>query len=159
MRELRDTVETKDQEINILKQMLTCSKTNPDESPSTPLTDYKHTPQEALLGTAAQGTDPQDPENPSSNTNASAVTTSYAGQHQKYVENKARIGILMKVRSNQLDRTHSLSTLEKKFRSNIDDLLEENLEFWLRFSTSVHQVQKFQSSIEDLKFELKRIRD
>ncbi|KAG5018898.1 hypothetical protein JHK87_014753 [Glycine soja] len=159
VRELRDTVETKDQEINILQQMLTCSKTNPDESPSTPLTDYKHTPQEALLGTAAQGTDPQDPENPSSNTNASAVTTSYAGQHQKYVENKARIGILMKVRSNQLDRTHSLSTLEKKFRSNMDDLLEENLEFWLRFSTSVHQVQKFQSSIQDLKFELKTIRD
>ncbi|KAH1110633.1 hypothetical protein AAZX31_04G092500 [Glycine max] len=159
VRELKDTVETKDQEINILQQKLTCSETNPDESPCTPVTDYKYTPQEALLGTAAQGTDPQDPENPSSNTDAIAVSTSYAGKHQQYVENKGRIGILVKVRPNQLDKSHSLSTLEKKFRSNIDDLLEENLEFWLRFSTSVHQVQKFQSSIEDLKFELKRIRD
>nr|KYP47244.1 Laminin subunit alpha-2 [Cajanus cajan] len=57
------------------------------------------------------------------------------------------------------DKCHDLSDLEKKFRSDIDDLLEENLEFWLRFSTSVHQIQKFQNSIQDLKAELKLIRE
>ncbi|TKY74435.1 NETWORKED 2A [Spatholobus suberectus] len=167
VKELKDTVETKDKEINILQQKLTCSETNPDENPCTTLTDCNYTPQEALLGTAAQGTDTQDPENPSSNTGVNAVSTSYAEQHQQHVENKGKFGIgmspgkaiLVKVRTNQLVKSHSLSTLEKKFRSDIDDLLEENLEFWLRFSTSVHQIQKFQNSIQDLKFELTKIRD
>ncbi|XP_029126717.1 protein NETWORKED 2A [Cajanus cajan] len=160
VRELKDTVEIKDKEINILQQKLSCSETNPDESHYTTLTDYNHTPQEALL----QGIDSQDPENPSSNTDASAVSTSYA--NQQHVENKEKVGIsmshgktiLVKVKTNQLGKSHSLSNLEKKFRSDIDDLLEENLEFWLRFSTSVHQIQKFQNSIKDLRFELRKIR-
>ncbi|KAL2339992.1 hypothetical protein Fmac_007932 [Flemingia macrophylla] len=148
VRELKDTVETKDKEINILQQKLTCSETNPINCPWTTLTDYNHTPQEVLL----QGIDTQDHENPFSNT--------------CHVEKNGKVGIgmsrgkaiLVKVSSKQFG-DHSLSNLEKKFRSEIDDLLEENLEFWLRFSTSVHQIQKFQNSIKDLKFELKRIRD
>lgn len=127
-----------------------------------------YTPQEALPGTAVQETNTQDPENPSSNTDASVVSsTSYAENHFLHVENNQNIGIgmprgktiLVKVRANQLSKSHSLSSLEKKFRSGIDGLLEENLEFWLRFSTSAHQIQKFQSSIQDLKFELREIRD
>ncbi|RDX86670.1 Protein NETWORKED 2A, partial [Mucuna pruriens] len=157
IRELKDTVETKDKEINILQQKLTCSGTSPEDSPCTPLIDYNYTPQEALVGTEAQETDSQDPENPSSNTDVSADSTSYAEQHQQ-VGNKGKIGILVKVRTNEPHKSHSLSTLEKKFRSDIDHLLEENLEFWLRFSTSVHQVRKFQNSIEDLKLELRKIR-
>nr|KYP70070.1 hypothetical protein KK1_009278 [Cajanus cajan] len=119
VRELKDTVEIKDKEINILQQKLSY---------------------------------------------ASAVSTSYA--NQQHVENKEKVGIsmshgktiLVKVKTNQLGKSHSLSNLEKKFRSDIDDLLEENLEFWLRFSTSVHQIQKFQNSIKDLRFELRKIR-
>jgi hypothetical protein len=37
--------------------------------------------------------------------------------------------------------------------------LKENLEFWLRFSTSVHQIQKFQTSIQDLHAELQKLKD
>ncbi|KAK7410470.1 hypothetical protein VNO78_01273 [Psophocarpus tetragonolobus] len=159
IRELKDTVQTKDKEINILQQKLTCSDTNSEESPFSSLRDNNYTPQEALLVTAAKGTDPQDPENPSSNTEASVVSSSFAKQRHLYVDTGGRIGILVKMRANQRDRSHSLSTLEKKFRSDIDHLLEENLEFWLRFSTTVHPIQTFQNSIEDLKFELKKLRD
>jgi len=161
VRELKDTVETKEKEINILQQKLTCSETNPEESSRTTLPDYNYTPQEALLGIAPHETDTQDPEHPSSNTDAGAggVSTSDADQHPQNADKKTKIGILVKVTSNRHNRSHSLSILEKKFRSAIDRLLEENLEFWLRFSTSVHQIQKFQSSIQDLKCELTNIRD
>jgi cell division protein FtsB len=37
--------------------------------------------------------------------------------------------------------------------------LKENLEFWSRFSTSVHQIQKFQTSIQDLHAELQKLKD
>ncbi|XP_014499291.2 protein NETWORKED 2A-like, partial [Vigna radiata var. radiata] len=157
IRELKDTVETKEKEINILQQKLTCSETNPEESPRIALPDYNHTPQEALLGIAPHETETQDTENPTSNTGAGS--TSDADHHHQCVDKKTKIGILVKVTSSQHNRSRSLSILEKKFRSAINILLEENLEFWLRFSTSVHQTQKFHDSIEDLKCELKSVRD
>ncbi|XP_061352488.1 protein NETWORKED 2A-like [Gastrolobium bilobum] len=165
VRELKDTVATKDKEINTLQQKLTCSETNPDESPRTTITEYKYTPQEALLQNAAQGdNNMQDHEIQSSNIDASVVSTSFGEQHHN-VENTGNIGIspanviLVKMKANQVDKQQSLSPLEKRFRSDIDDLLEENLEFWLRFSTSIHQIQKFQNSIHDLKSELRKIKD
>ncbi|KFK36436.1 hypothetical protein AALP_AA4G124200 [Arabis alpina] len=50
------------------------------------------------------------------------------------------------------------STVEDKVRTDIDAVLEENLEFWLRFSTSVHQIQKYQTTVQDLKSELSKLR-
>ncbi|CAL1395457.1 unnamed protein product [Linum trigynum] len=52
-----------------------------------------------------------------------------------------------------------ISVVEQKIRSEIDNLLEENLEFWLRFSTSFHQIRKFQNSVHDLKGELAQLMD
>ncbi|XP_019100875.1 PREDICTED: protein NETWORKED 2A-like [Camelina sativa] len=51
-----------------------------------------------------------------------------------------------------------ISTVEDKVRTDIDAVLEENLEFWLRFSTSVHQIQKYQTTVQDLKSELSKLR-
>lgn len=42
------------------------------------------------------------------------------------------------------------SPLEEKFRRDIDTLLEENLEFWMKFSSSLQRVQEFQSKYDDL---------
>ncbi|KAF5740146.1 hypothetical protein HS088_TW11G00212 [Tripterygium wilfordii] len=63
-------------------------------------------------------------------------------------------------RETKIQHFHSVpSPVEEKFRSEIDELLEENLEFWLRFSTSFHQIRKFQTSIHDLKAELLQLKD
>ncbi|EMS65508.1 hypothetical protein TRIUR3_19493 [Triticum urartu] len=43
------------------------------------------------------------------------------------------------------------SPLEEKFRRDIDTLLEENLEFWMKFSSSMGRVQEFQNKYEDLR--------
>ncbi|KAL5705366.1 hypothetical protein ACHQM5_023676 [Ranunculus cassubicifolius] len=52
----------------------------------------------------------------------------------------------------------AVSTLEEKFRRDIDELLEENLEFWLRFSGLFQEIQKFQTSIEDLQSDYKKLK-
>ncbi|KAL9668466.1 hypothetical protein QQ045_006000 [Rhodiola kirilowii] len=51
------------------------------------------------------------------------------------------------------------SEIEEKFRMQIDELLEENLNFWLRFSSSFNQVQKFQTEVEDLQSEIVKLED
>ncbi|KAL0794655.1 hypothetical protein Bca101_066032 [Brassica carinata] len=50
-----------------------------------------------------------------------------------------------------------IPTMEEKVRGDIDAVLEENIEFWLRFSTSVHQIQKYQTAVQDLKAELSKL--
>jgi predicted nucleic acid-binding Zn-ribbon protein len=150
VKELKDVVATKDEEINILQKKLSYSERNLDESPRTPFTE------EAFLENAAQGDNMQGTEVSSSDIGS----TSFGDQHH-HVENTGNIDIrtrLILVREKQSYKNRSLSPLEKKIRSEIDDLLEENLEFWLRFSTSVHQIQKFQESLQDLKAELRKIK-
>ncbi|KAJ9670249.1 hypothetical protein PVL29_026660 [Vitis rotundifolia] len=58
-----------------------------------------------------------------------------------------------------IDQAQPMSATEERFRTNIDTLLEENLDFWLRFSTSVHQIQKFQTEVEDLQTEISKLKE
>ncbi|KAL7192601.1 hypothetical protein ACSBR2_024425 [Camellia fascicularis] len=53
----------------------------------------------------------------------------------------------------------SISPIEEKLRTNIDALLDENLDFWLRFSTSFHQIQKFKTGFQDLQAEISKIKE
>ncbi|XP_076905243.1 kinase-interacting protein 1-like [Bidens hawaiensis] len=51
-----------------------------------------------------------------------------------------------------------ISEIEEKFRTDIDVILDENLDFWLRFSTQFHQVQNFKTEVEDLKREITKVK-
>uniref|UniRef100_A0A0A9D088 Uncharacterized protein n=1 Tax=Arundo donax TaxID=35708 RepID=A0A0A9D088_ARUDO len=57
------------------------------------------------------------------------------------------------------DEEPHVSSLEEKFREEIGRVLEESLDFWLRFSTSYHYMQKFQKSFDKVKAELDRFTD
>nr|XP_016460160.1 PREDICTED: uncharacterized protein LOC107783593 isoform X2 [Nicotiana tabacum] len=63
------------------------------------------------------------------------------------------------IKVTDVDETHSFTTVEEKVRMDIDDLLEENIELWLRFSTSFHQLHKFQTSVQDLQAEIKKVKE
>jgi len=56
-----------------------------------------------------------------------------------------------------IDQPDTISAIEEKLRMHIDELLEENLDFWLKFSTSFHQIQKFETGIKDLQVELLKL--
>lgn len=45
---------------------------------------------------------------------------------------------------------HVASSIEERFRKAVDEQLEENIQFWLRFGTSSQQIQKLQTETEDL---------
>ncbi|KAI8018863.1 Protein NETWORKED 2D [Camellia lanceoleosa] len=53
----------------------------------------------------------------------------------------------------------SISPIEEKLRTNIDALLDENLDFWLRFSTSFHQIQKFKTGFQDLQAKISKFKE
>ncbi|KAI3725693.1 hypothetical protein L1987_65485 [Smallanthus sonchifolius] len=57
-----------------------------------------------------------------------------------------------------IDDPEPFSEIEEKFRTDIDAILDENLDFWLRFSTQFHQVQKFKTEVEDLKREITKVK-
>ncbi|KAF3439202.1 hypothetical protein FNV43_RR17477 [Rhamnella rubrinervis] len=52
-----------------------------------------------------------------------------------------------------------MSAIEEKFRMSIDELLEENLGFWLKFSTSFHKIQQFETEVKDLLSEMSKLED
>ncbi|CAN4114835.1 unnamed protein product [Withania somnifera] len=58
-----------------------------------------------------------------------------------------------------IDQRSSLSPVEEKLRIGIDALLDENLDFWLRFSSAFHQIQKFKTTAQDLQDEISTVRD
>ncbi|PWA69463.1 kinase-interacting protein 1 [Artemisia annua] len=57
-----------------------------------------------------------------------------------------------------IDDPETVSEIEEKFRTDIDAILDENLDFWLRFSTQFHQVQKFKTEVADLKGEIGKVK-
>lgn len=56
------------------------------------------------------------------------------------------------------DKSEIYSEIEVKLRTNIDAILDENLDFWLRFSSTFHQVQKFKTEVEDLQKEIIKVK-
>lgn len=58
-----------------------------------------------------------------------------------------------------LDQQLSTSPIEEKFRAELNALLDENLNFWLRFSTSYHQIQKFDVSFKELEAGVDKMKD
>ncbi|KAI3499895.1 hypothetical protein L1887_35709 [Cichorium endivia] len=57
-----------------------------------------------------------------------------------------------------IPEVETISEIEMKLRTDIDVILDENLDFWMRFSSQFHQVQKFKTEIEDLKGEIGKVK-
>ncbi|CAM8881095.1 unnamed protein product [Rhodiola kirilowii] len=64
-------------------------------------------------------------------------------------------GLRMLLRGDQ----HDVTIINEKFRTVLDHLMEENMDFWLRFSAGIHQIHKFQSTTQDLKAEISKLRE
>lgn len=51
------------------------------------------------------------------------------------------------------------SAVEERFRTSIDELLEENLDFWFRFSSTLCEIQKYQTGVKDLESEVLKLEE
>ncbi|KAG1371628.1 protein NETWORKED 2A [Cocos nucifera] len=63
------------------------------------------------------------------------------------------------IKLQHIDEPQSTCSIEEKFRRDIDVLLEENLHFWLKFSTTFNRIQEFQTTLKDLQSEMEKLRD
>uniref|UniRef100_A0A0A9F0J3 NAB domain-containing protein n=1 Tax=Arundo donax TaxID=35708 RepID=A0A0A9F0J3_ARUDO len=84
---------------------------------------------------------------------ASKINTSLATEDKEIAE------IEEYIKQCQVGDPLARSVAEEKFRAEIDRVLGENLDFWLRFSTSYHQIRNFQKSFEKLKTEMDKLTD
>lgn len=57
-----------------------------------------------------------------------------------------------------IDEQEDLTLVEERFRRDIDKILEENLQFWLRFTSSSDQVHKFQSTFEGILGDIQQLK-
>lgn len=69
------------------------------------------------------------------------------------------IGEIEEYMKNCQNEEPHVSLLEEKFRDEISKVIEESLDFWLRFSTSYRYIQKFQKAFDKAKAELDRLTD
>ncbi|XP_042015955.1 kinase-interacting protein 1-like [Salvia splendens] len=130
MRELKQAIMKRDQEIQHLKQELTLLQGNKDGS------------------NKEVETQP-----PSSNSADQSESESKPESETEELEKEEDIKLIFNVKS------HGVSAVEEGLRMEIDAILDENLDFWLRFSTAFHQVQKFKSEAQDLLEEIAKLRD
>ncbi|KAL4367883.1 hypothetical protein GQ457_05G008250 [Hibiscus cannabinus] len=57
----------------------------------------------------------------------------------------------------KLEMSETDSEIENKFREDIDELLEENLDFWCRYSSTFQEVNMFKSRVKSLSAEVSKI--
>ncbi|PHT64884.1 Kinase-interacting protein 1 [Capsicum annuum] len=129
IRELKSAIMKKDAEIESLRLKLSLVQGNASES-----SDSKEEKQQDLNPSDDRSLKPED--------SAEGVDND---------EQDAKIILI--------DQRSSLSPVEEKLRMGIDALLDENLDFWLRFSSAFHQIQKFKTTAQDLQDEISTLRD
>ncbi|KAK8367307.1 hypothetical protein V6Z11_A02G172300 [Gossypium hirsutum] len=69
----------------------------------------------------------------------------------QYAGPRPNIGVMLS------DQPQPISEIEENFRINIDELLNENLEFWYRFSTVFQELPKFNTGVKDLQAEISKL--
>ncbi|XP_074555714.1 protein NETWORKED 2D-like [Curcuma longa] len=134
--ELKNIIVVKDEEIQMLRQQLVSPKTG-----SVLTVDSWHGQQKVentsdssmcLQNYKPQDSDTADVLNPSSNKSDSIAVSTEKGLAES-------------------------TPIAEKFRRDIDTLIEENFEFWLRFSTSFHHMQELKSKYEDLQTDISKL--
>ncbi|KAJ4966944.1 hypothetical protein NE237_018793 [Protea cynaroides] len=150
LRELKRANAIKDEEINSLRQKLSFLQTSFEDNPDTNIVEFKERQQanqQPIINLLDDQTDEAAVTNDKSIANGTMETYPTAEDEEEEIK------VIL------VDEPHVFSITEEKFRRDIDELLEENLEFWLRFSTLFHQIQKFQTSIQDLQSELLKLKE
>ncbi|XP_010277508.1 PREDICTED: kinase-interacting protein 1-like [Nelumbo nucifera] len=161
LRELKTANAMKDEEIKSLHQKLSFLQTSSDKNSNIDPNDFDDSklemPHDAMTGGAT-----------SQFTNIPTVTPDHQPTIGRSIATKtAKIQTTQDEEDDDDDEIkvifvnepHTVSAIEEKFRMDVDKLLEENLEFWLRFSTSFHKIQKFQTIIQDLQAEFSKLKE
>ncbi|GKV33568.1 hypothetical protein SLEP1_g42060 [Rubroshorea leprosula] len=142
IRELKSAVASRDGEIQSLRQQMNSPHKILDEDQESSVTR-----QEGISHTASMA-----------NSTFSSPTSHHERRGSSTKEEEKEMEDRTMTKTKPVP-SRPVSAVEEKLRSDIDGLLEENLEFWLRFSTCFHQIQKYEASVQDLNAELLKMRE
>ncbi|KAG7585325.1 Protein Networked (NET) actin-binding (NAB) domain [Arabidopsis thaliana x Arabidopsis arenosa] len=147
LRELKNAVAYKDVEIQSLRQKLSSpGKDSPHQVEGNNQLEHEQVHHESVSIS------------PTSNFSVSTTPHHQLGDMKRTPGRTKSAEVRVKFADVDDSPRTKIPTVEDKVRADIDAVLEENLEFWLRFSTSVHQIQKYQTTVQDLKSELSKLR-
>ncbi|KMT00209.1 hypothetical protein BVRB_1g020240 [Beta vulgaris subsp. vulgaris] len=162
VRELRDTILAKDEEIQMLRRKLNALQGNGDETADSGFEEKDGMKPDEQIDKEIHvlGNDP-DQRKPLFHhlyDRDNIIKQTLEGNKNDKITSFTNEGSAKRVKINLVAKTRPVSRTEGRFRGELDNLLEANLDFWLRFSTAFHQIQKFQSSIKDLQAELGKLK-
>ncbi|XP_066366557.1 protein NETWORKED 2A-like [Miscanthus floridulus] len=146
LKELKSANATKDEEIHSLRRMLSSLQ----KKMSACIIESIEKSEEASKISTSPTTEDKEIAKSEETSKISTIPTT---------EDKEIAEIEEYIKQWQVDDSLASSVAEEKFRVEIDRVLGENLNFWLRFSTSYHQIRNFQISFDMLKTEMHRLTD
>ncbi|URE18408.1 hypothetical protein MUK42_11963 [Musa troglodytarum] len=156
--ELKNAIAIKDEEIRLLRQRLASLKMSSSVTLDAPSVEDLWHGQHKLEGISnspmvTENPTPRDPGMPK-DLNASAT------KQDSYVEfTEIPSPLAQGTNANCINKPKSISPVGEKFRREIDALLDGNLEFWLRFSTSFHFIQEFKAKFKGLQADIIQPKD
>ncbi|XVF64902.1 hypothetical protein PTKIN_Ptkin09bG0203800 [Pterospermum kingtungense] len=157
--ELKNALASRDGEIQALRQKKSLADENKDGVPAELEGPNLSPSQESTLTYSIQTSPISVQQEKVEEDNAKVTEPSTTTGPETVTESPKKMGErVVQVTQPVVSLPRPVITVEDKIRSAIDDVLEENLEFWLRFSTCFHQIQKYQTSVQDLKAELSTVR-
>ncbi|CAL9770370.1 unnamed protein product [Musa acuminata subsp. burmannicoides] len=147
VRELKNANSVKDEEIRLLKLQLGSSKTSSDGKVDAPfgIEDCRnghHKPESMSCFPTFILEEP--------NPECSQVTRGGVADTGSPLAEDSNL--------QQIGEPKGTSPIEERFRRDIDELLEDNLQFWLGFSASLHHIQELQTKFEDLQITVEKMK-
>ncbi|CAL9120709.1 unnamed protein product [Musa acuminata var. zebrina] len=147
VRELKNANSVKDEEIRLLKLQLGSSKTSSDGKVDAPfgIEDCRnghHKPESMSCFPTFILEEP--------NPECSQVTRGGVADTGSPLAEDSNL--------QQIGEPKGTSPIEERFRRDIDELLEDNLQFWLGFSASLHHIQELQTKFEDLQISVEKMK-
>ncbi|WCJ24745.1 Kinase interacting (KIP1-like) family protein [Euphorbia peplus] len=165
IRELKNELAVKDKEIECLKES-SFQQTNKDPNHETSSTEFKYLhpgggSPESLIHTGSTHDSDHDHDHEQDHWTIPNSPQQQIFDHTKSTESLGEFAATLSLNEKEeIDEIirNTVTTIEEKLRAEIDELLEGNLEFWMRFSNSVNQIDKYRNSVKDLKAELKKLK-
>ncbi|XP_072976573.1 protein NETWORKED 2D-like [Typha angustifolia] len=161
--ELRNANALKDDEIRTLRQLLSSSKMiDGDTSANSDAIEVSHHGHHKLHNISDLPiliTEPSKPQGSEISGDLNAVALKEGERSDNIPDRRSSHVEEVKLNYADIPQSPSPSPFEEKFRRDIDVLLEENLTFWLKFSTFFHHIQEFQTKYQEIRGEINKLAD
>ncbi|XP_072998299.1 protein NETWORKED 2D-like [Typha latifolia] len=161
--ELRNANALKDDKIRTLRQLLSSSKMiDGDTSANSDAIEVSHHGHHKLHNISDLPiliTEPSKPQGSEISGDLNAVALKEGERSDNIPDRRSSHVEEVKLNYADIPQSPSPSPFEEKFRRDIDVLLEENLTFWLKFSTFFHHIQEFQTKYQEIRGEINKLTD